>query len=85
VDIGANQTFAFVTDTPTTDSLTEPNETAKFTLHPSNDFDLGTPSDVTITIHDSLHVHPLTRSLRNDATKSIKSNLFSEEQIDSLV
>jgi uncharacterized delta-60 repeat protein len=81
VDIGANQTIALVTVTPTTDTLTEPNETAKFTLSPSNDFDLGTPSDVTITIHDSLHVHPLTRSLASDATKSVKANLFSQDRI----
>jgi hypothetical protein len=52
-DIPANDTYTTVTITPIDDTRVEGPETAIFTLKSSTNYDIGTPSSVTITIHDN--------------------------------
>jgi uncharacterized delta-60 repeat protein len=90
VDIPANQTYAAVTITPVNDGILERTETATFTLNLGRDYEISSPSSVSISIADN--ARPLggfrlqsrlasTVSHREQAPRRI----FSQDLINALV
>lgn len=58
VDIPPNETFVVVTITPVDDTRIEADEYTTFTIAPNSAYDIGTPPNTTLLIHDNDFVGP---------------------------